>query len=181
MLIGKENRNTMIKYFTCCFVLIFLFALNNNAQSRFAKINGTKANYSIEVPDNYYLKSAIGVNVDIKYVDSYGASIITVIKNLPPDASERDIDHMNDLTDYEFIDQMESMGMQHLTLIKRGFIYLNGIKSHYAYYHDGDLYYHSITQFKKRKILNLTYTCEYIRKDSYMPFVFRVVNSIRWK
>jgi hypothetical protein len=88
---------------------------------------------------------------------------------------------MNEISDDEFIDIMESMGSQNITLIKRGFIYINGVKSFYAYYRDLDLYYHSITQFKNRKNFNLTYTCAYQDKDSYMPYIFRVVNSIKWK
>jgi hypothetical protein len=163
------------------FVLIFLISTNANAQMIFNKVFGKKASYSIEVPKQYYLKEAIGANVDIKYIDSYGASVITVVKKLPSDIRESDIYHMNDQSDYEFIDEMEAMGMQNISLIKRGLIYFNGVKSYYAYYRDLDLYYHSITQFKKGKNFNLTYTCAYQQKDSYMPYIFRVVNSINWK
>ena len=163
------------------FGLIYLMNFNAKSQMLFNKVFGKKAAYSIEVPKQYYTKEAIGANVDIKYINSVGASIITVVKTLPSDIRESDINHMNDQSDYEFIDEMEAMGMQNISVIKRGFIYLNGIKSHYAYYRDNNLYFHSITQFKSHKILNLTYTCEYQNKDSYMPYIFRVVNSIKWE
>ena len=163
------------------FALIFLVNFNAKSQMIFKKVFGKKATYSIEVPKQYSIKEAIGANVDIKYVDSYGASVITVVKKLPQGASEKDINQMNQISDFEFIDIMESMGSQNISLIKRGFIYINGVNSFYAYYRDLDLYYHSITQFKKGKNFNLTYTCAYQQKDSYMPYIFRVVNSIKWK
>jgi hypothetical protein len=161
--------------------LFFLIGINANAQMLFNKVFGKKATYSIEVPKQYYSKEAIGANVDIKYIDKYGASVITVVKTLPQELGENDINQMNEISDYEFIDIMEAMGSQNISLIKRGFIYINGVKSHYAYYRDVDLYYHSITQFKKGKNFNLTYTCAYQEKESYMPYIFRVVNSIKWK
>jgi hypothetical protein len=162
------------------FTLFFLMNFNAKSQMLFNKVFGRKATYSIEVPKQYSIREAIGANVDIKYVDKYGASVITVVRNLPQGASEKDINQMNEISDYEFIDIMESMGSQNITLIKRGLIYINGVKSFYAYYRDHNLYYHSITQFKKRKNFNLTYTCAYEDKDSYMPYIFRVVNSIKW-
>ena len=162
-------------------ILSLIYYLNSSAQISFLKISGKKANYSIEVPGDYYIKSAIGANVDIKYINSDGASIITVVKNLASDVRESDINHMNDPSDFEFVEEMEAMGLQNISVIKRGFLYINGNKSHYAYYRDNYLYYHSITQLKNRKILNLTYTCEYRSRDLYMAYIFRVVNSIRWK
>ena len=162
-------------------IVAFLCNIGSRAQIPFNRVIGKKANYSLDVPGNYFSKSAIGANVDIKYINSEGASIITVVKSLPSDVRESDIKHMNDPSEYEFVEEMESMGLQNISLIKRGFLVVNGVKSHFAYYRDNDLYYHSITQFKNRKILNLTYTCEYRSRDLYMPYIFRVVNSLRWK
>lgn len=166
-----------IVYTFLTFTLLYLTTI---AQVPFDKVYGNKGTYFIEVPKRYFPMSAVGANVDIKYSNDEGASIITVVKNLPSNVRESDINHMNDVSNYEFIEQMESMGMQNISVIKRGFIYINGVKSHYAYYRDDLLYYHSITQFKKRKILNLLYTCEYHKKDLYMSYIFRVMNSIHW-
>jgi len=169
-----------IKIAIFSFFLLLNF-LDSNGQTSFLKVLSTKAPYSIEIPEGYFEKKRIGVNVDMKYVDSRGASIVTVVKNLPPDIKESDISHLNSASDYEFSEEMAAMGLFNVVVIKKGFIIINGVKSSYVYYRDNELYYHSITQFKRRKILNLTYTCEYENRDLYMPYVFVVVNSIKWK
>ena len=61
----------------------------------------------------------------------------------------------------------------------QGYIYINGRKSFFVYYKDYNLYYHTITQFRRGKLINLTYACENSRRDSYMPYIFRVVNSLK--
>ena len=156
-----------------------LFVVQVHSQVTFKTIAGNKANYSISIPANYTSKTAIGANVDLKYVNSEGASIVTVVRTLPNGVKESDIDQMNIPSNQEFIDGLEANGLQNITVIKRGFIDINGVRSYFAYYRDTELYYHTITQFRKGKLINLTYTCENSKRENYMPYIFRVVNSLK--
>lgn len=168
-----------MKFISLILLLISFFNVTSFSQVKFKTIQGSKANYSITIPSNYYVKDAIGANVDIKYVNSEGASIVTVVRTLPSNVSESDIDQMNIPSNQEFIDQLEANGMQNINVIKRGFIEINGVRSYFAYYRDTELYYHTITQFRKGKLINLTYTCEDAKREIYMPYIFRVINSLR--
>lgn len=164
------------------FVLLLLFSFATHilySQVSFKTVEGVKANYSLSIPSDYFKKDAIGANVDLKYVNSEGASIVTVIKNLPPDIKESDIDQLTNETDQEFIDGLESTGLQNIEVIKRGLLIINGVTSCFAYYKDNKLYYHTITQFRKGKLINLTYTCENDKRELYMPYIFRVINSLK--
>lgn len=168
-----------MKFTTLTIALISLFNVQIFSQVTFKTVQGSKANYSISIPSNYYVKDAIGANVDIKYANSEGASIVTVVRTLPSGVKESDIDQMSIPSNQEFIDQLEGNGMQNITVIKRGFIEINGVRSYFAYYRDTELYYHTITQFRKGKLINLTYTCENAKRETYMPYIFRVVNSLK--
>jgi len=63
-------------------LLFLLFVIQVHSQITFKTIAGSKANYSISIPSNYTSKTAIGANVDLKYVNSEGVSIVTVV-NVP--------------------------------------------------------------------------------------------------
>lgn len=164
-------------------IIILLLALLSSsdlyAQLTFKTVKGTKANYSISIPSDYTLAKIIGGNIDIKYSNSEGASINTVVKNLPSEVSDNDIEQMNIQSDAEFVNQLESNGLENVTVIKRGMKIVNGINSCFAYYKDAELYYHTIMQFRKGKLILLTFTCEYSKKGLYMPIIFRVVNSLK--
>lgn len=149
------------------------------AQVSFKAVLGKKANYKISIPSDYIAKTIIGENVDLKFTNSEGATIVTVVNILPTEYNDNDILEMEKLSDYEVIEQFEARGMFNVTLLKKGILKINGVNSFYTYCHDNLLYYHSITQFKKRKIINLTYTCEYSKLNSYSAYIFRVVNSLK--
>lgn len=168
-----------MKFTALTILFVSLFNLQVFSQVTFKTVQGYKANYSITIPSNYFTKDAIGANVDLKFANSEGASIVTVVRTLPNGVKESDIDQMNIPSDQDFIDQLEANGMQNITVIKRGFIDLNGVRSYFAYYRDTELYYHTITQFRKGKLINLTYTCENVKRETYMPYIFRVVNSLK--
>jgi hypothetical protein len=169
----------MKKTFTLFLFFFFTTTHILYSQVSFKTVEGSKANYSISIPSDYFKKDATGANVDLKYANSEGASIVTVIKNLPPDIKESDIDQLAIETDQEFIDGLESTGLQNIEVIKRGFLIINGVRSYFAYYKDNKLYYHTITQFRKGKLINFTYTCENDKRELYMPYIFRVVNSLK--
>ncbi len=149
-------------------------------QIEFKTIQGTKANYTISVPSTYKISSAIGKNVDIKFIDDNGASIITVLKKLSG-IQEKDIEIMGAQSDSEIKTQLEATGLQNITVINKGFTYVNDVKSFFIYYKNNSLYFHQISQFRKGNILTLTYACFNSQRDSYMPYIYRVANSIEWK
>ena len=155
-----------------------------HAQNQFQTVHGGKANYTIEIPNNFNSKNAIGANVDLKFGDKNGAAIVTVIKKLPPNVNDEQIAEMSYPSDLQVVNQFENNGMQNVSLIKRGFIFISGVKSYFIYYTasvDGTtLYYHTINQFVNGKMLNLTISCEYSNKASYMPYIYRIVNSIKY-
>jgi len=104
---------------------------------------------------------------------------VTVVKKVPSSFSGFDISAMTNPSDYEVVQQLESNGMQNVTIIKRGMILINGIHTYYAYYQDLENYYHTINQIRKGKLINVTYTCNYSKKETYMPYIFRVINSLK--
>ena len=159
--------------------MISFMTTNIYSQVIFKTIRGYKADYSISIPEKYFPRQAIGANIDIKYANSEGASIITVVKNLPAGIDEGDIKQMNSPTDQEFVDVLESSGMQNVSVIKRGFMVINGVNSYFAYYREAELYHHTVTQYRKGKSIHLSYTFDYSKKGSYMPYVFRVINSLK--
>lgn len=164
------------------FIPLFIFLVSSTslfAQVSFEIVQGTKANYSLSIPLNYVSKEAIGANIDLKYVNSEGASIVTTVRKLPVGVSDEQIVEMGSLADEDVINQLEANGMENVTLIKRGFLTINNVKSYFMYFTDETLYHHSINQFKRGKIINLTITCEYSKKASYMPYIFRVTNSLK--
>ena len=138
---------------------------------------GQKADYSIEIPKYYTRKQNIGANVDLKFADSLGASIITVVKSIPG-ATENDIHQMR-LTDDQIVAHYESEGAQNVKVIKTGFKPINGTDTYYMIYTDDKMYHQSINLIKDGKLITLTYSCDVDRKDSYSPYIYRVINSLR--
>lgn len=153
------------------FVLLSLLILKTSiAQTKFIIKQGAKANYSIEVPASFLPKETIGANIDLKFANKSGASIITTVKKLPINVRDEQIIEMSYPSDQQVKNQFEANGMEDVILIKRGFITINGVKSYFIYYTsnvDGTvLYCQSINQFKNGKMINLTFTFEYANKAS---------------
>ncbi len=160
-------------------LFVLFFQLTAIAQAEFQRVKGEKANYSIEIPDGYVPRSSIGANIDLKYINSEGASIITTVRRLPAGTTDDQISEMNGGSDYQIEEQFAANGLTNTKIIKRGFMTINGRKSHYMHYTNGELYFHSVNQIRSGFLVNLTYTCEYAKKDLYMPYIFRVVNSLK--
>jgi hypothetical protein len=162
------------------FAFILLLSFISHGQITFIDIYSKKASYKISIPPNYTIKEAIGLNVDLKFVNEQGFSIVSVVKNGPPGIKSSDINFMNDASDYEIKENLEASGARNIKILNKGVIDVNNHPSAFTYYTDGELYYHSITQFRKGKILNLTYTCTLQQRDITMPYIFRVINSLKW-
>jgi hypothetical protein len=171
----------MKRFTKSAIIFLALWGIQNTsiAQKTFQTVRGNKAHYTIEVPSDYSAKDKIGANIDLKYVNSEGASIVTTVRILPDGVKDEQITEMGSLSDAEVVNQLEANGMENVTLIKRGFLTINNVKSYFMYFTDETLYYHSINQFKRGKIINLTITCEYSKKGTYMPYIFRVTNSLK--
>lgn len=168
-----------MKFVIFYFFNVILFQEVGSAQIPFQTVSGIKGNYTLDIPPNYSPKISFGANIDLKFVNPEGASIITVVKKLPDGLSENSIDAFNDISDQQLIDQFESYGSENISIINRGFIKINNVNSYFIYYTDGVLYHHSIFQWKNGINLNFTYTCEYKKKALFMPYIFRVTNSLK--
>ena len=66
------------------FAFILLLSFISHGQIPFNDIYSKKASYKISIPTNYTIKEAIGLNVDLKFVNEQGFSIVSVVKNGPP-------------------------------------------------------------------------------------------------
>lgn len=160
-------------------LLCFQFINYSFSQITFENVNGIKASYTIEIPSNYKKYENIGANIDLKFANIEGASIVTCVKQLPSGTKDSQIKDMAIPSDAWVIDNAKANGMENFMLIKRGLITINGRLSYYLYYTFDDLYFHSITQIRNGKSINLTYTCDYSKKANYMPYIFRIVNSLK--
>lgn len=165
----------------CLFLLIGIVSMG---QVSYSAERGKKANYTIEIPSTFVAKPVIGANVDLKFGNAVGASIVTVVRQLPVGMPDNFIKQLPNQTEYQAKEQMEASGLEDVTIIKRGIVVINGVESFYNYYTtkvDGvTLYYHSISQCVNRKMIVLTLTCEYSEKYSYMAYFNRVVNSLKY-
>ena len=159
-------------------IISFLFLLpfipSSIAQIKFRTVKGIKANYTIEIPPNFQNQVKIGANVDLKYANDQGVSIVTTVVKLP---IYEKIEDLGNITTSDLINFFKSKGKENISIISNGFFLLNGAKTHYMYYRDEILYYHSISQYVQGKCINLTFTCKYTDKTNYMPMLYRVVNS----
>ncbi len=162
------------------FILFTSAHFNTNGQIIFNDIYGKKASYKISVPSSYTLRQAVGANVDLKYVNNQGFSIVTVIKKGPPGIKPDDIKFIVEQTNYDIKEGLEATGLSNLTILNKGITEINGHPTAFIYYTDGELYFHAITQFRKGNIANLTFTCTLREKNSNLAYIYRVVNSLIW-
>lgn len=159
-------------------LLLISFSSSIYSQTTFKTVRGSKTNYSISIPSDYYVLENRG-NIDINYANSEGASINVVVKDLPEGVTEKDITEMSKLTNQQFINQLESGGIFNASVIDRGLIYINGVKSDFKCFKTDQLYYYSVMQFRKGKLICLTYTCSYDDRNNYIKTIKRVVNSLK--
>lgn len=171
------------------FVLSFWALSSLIAQTEFARVSGKKATYSIEIPDNFTYKPPIGKNIDLNYLDNQGNSINTVVMDLPPGIKDGDVSKVYmEITENEYAQGLESMGLTNVKVIKRGTIYINDIESfHYQYtttvYYSGGIkdvrYHYVVSQFRNGKLLQVQYVCEFDKKDLHLPYINRVMRSLK--
>jgi hypothetical protein len=164
----------------CIFLFITSAHFSLSGQIVFNDVYGKKANYKISIPSNYIKSDAIGANVDLKYVNNQGFSIVTVIKKAPTGTKPNDIKFILQSTDYEIKKGLEATGLSNLTILNKGLTEIDGHPSAFVYYTDGELYFHGITLFRNGKVINLTITCTFRERNSNLAYIYRVVNSLVW-
>ena len=160
-------------------LLLIIFSSSLYSQLTYKTIRGSKANYSISIPTNYNIEENTNDNVDINYSNSEGSSINIVVIKLPSSVSEKDVTQLLKTTNQEFINKLNAGGIENVTIIKRGVIFINGIKSVLNYYKDDHLYYYTVMQFRKGNAILLTYTCVYNKIELYLPVIKKVANSLK--
>ncbi|MEI7829690.1 MAG: hypothetical protein WCI31_07960 [Prolixibacteraceae bacterium] len=162
-------------------LVCFFSIIDSHGQIPFITVHGSKANYSITIPEDYVPKTIVGSNVDLKYANEVGASIVTVVTKAPYGAKESDLQQLANTPNSQLISQLESTGLENIAIINKGLRQINGVTSYFAYYRSKVLYHHVITQLVNGVIVSLTCTCDYQFKDSYLPYINRVANSLEWK
>jgi hypothetical protein len=86
---------------------------------------------------------------------------------------------MRNISNEALINQLSFGGTERVKLLKRKFEVINGRNSFVLDYKDSELYTHSIMQYRNGKIIHLQYTCPLEKKSSYLPYIFRVSNSLK--
>ena len=168
-----------VKIILCLVLCVLGLFQNLSAQNKFVIIKGIKANYSIEIPEGFFDNESIGVNVDLKYVARDGSSIVTTVKQLPKGISDDQILNLDNISAQQITSQFRANGMEGFELINKGLITINNKKTFFLYYTDGILYYHTVNQYNSGKVINLTFTCSITKKGYYMPYIYRVTNSLK--
>lgn len=141
-----------------------------------------KYSYSIEIPKGYSQEEIVGKNVDLKYVNNKGYSIVLVVKKLPKN-EKGSIDDMMSLSDDFWINMMPYSDMK---IIKKGNVFVDNTKGFFMSYTAKEvidkepLYYNNYVFIKNGVIYTLTTTCK--PEDIYdmRSVFFRVSNSLKF-
>jgi len=141
-----------------------------------------KYSYSIEIPKGYSQQEIVGKNVDLKYVNDKGYSIILVVKKLPQDA-KGSIDDMSTVSNDTWIKMSPFSEMK---IIKKGSLFVDNTKGFFISYTAKEvidkepLYYNNYMFIKNSVIYTLTTTCK--QEDIYdmRSVFFRVSNSLKF-
>lgn len=176
-------ENILKKKLTIALKILLLISVTSYVsfgQIPFNDVYGKKENYKISIPEDYSRKEAVGANVDLKFVNNQGYSIVTVVKTGPAGLKSSDIEFMANASDYDVKKGLEATGLSNITILNKGLIEINDYPSGFIYYTDGDLYFHAITQFRKGKVINLTFTCTLSERNSNMAYIYKVINSLKW-
>ena len=176
-------KNILKKKLTIALKILLLISVTSYVsfgQITFNEVYGKKEKYKISIPKDYSRKEAVGANVDLNFVNNQGFSIVSVVKTGPAGLKSSDIEFMANASDYDVKKGLEATGLSNITILNKGLIEINDYPSGFIYYTDGDLYFHAITQFRKGKVINLTFTCSLNQRSSNMAYIYRVINSLKW-
>ena len=152
---------------------------------------GKRMNYELEVPCRFNYKKPVGKNIDLNFVDDRGNNINVLIVSFPGLTEKITIHGLASIPDELFVEDMEGIGLNNVRVIKRGITRYGGREYYFAYYTTSASggngksahYHHQISQIKDNTMVTLSYSCDPIRKDREMPYIYRVMQSFKigWK
>lgn len=169
-------------------LILFLTALQTaHAQDDYRMEYGQRMDYTLEVPCRFYYKKPVGKNIDLNFVDAKGYNINVLILNFPDEtAGQVDIETLANIDDVFFVEDLESIGLNNVQVIKRGTTWYGDAKYYFAYYTSTVSnkqiktmvqYHHAIIRIVDNKLIQLSYHCDFSSKDKEMPYIFRVMQS----
>lgn len=159
---------------------IFIIILNACA---FAQKTMRSANYgyTIEIPDAFVKKPIIVKNIDLKFANSKGSSIVVVVKKLPQDAVNADVAVLSSFTNGQLVEIL-SASLDDVKIIKRGLTQINGVKAYYVDITHGKgnsmLYGSNYCLFKGGSQYTVTTTCSPKDRSKIGIYFFRAVQSL---
>ena len=104
---------------------------NSLADSKFCTVLGLRASYSLEIPCDYKLQNSIGKNVDLRYADLQGASVVMVVKQLATNTPDNQIRQFENISIKELRYSIEANGVENVKISKTGFLTINGRLSYF--------------------------------------------------
>ena len=141
-----------------------------------------KYSYTIEIPKGYSQEEIVGKNVDLKYVNDKGYSIVLVVKALPENETAS-IDDMLSLSDDFWINMSPYSEMK---IIKKGTVYVDNTKGFFMSYTAKEvidkepLYYSNYMFIKNGVIYTLTANCNPNDIYDMRSVFFRLSNSLKF-
>lgn len=141
-----------------------------------------KYSYSIEIPKGYSQEEITGKNVDLKYVNDKGYSIVLVVKKIPEN-EKFSIDDMLEVSDDFWI---KILPYSEIKIIKKGTVFVDNTKGLFISYTAKEfidkepLYYSNYMFLKNGVIYTLTATCKQDDIYNMRSVFFRVSNSIKF-
>lgn len=158
------------------FILVVIsFSQAFNAQTNDIIVQGRKESYSVLIPEGYVAKKSIGTNVDLKYVNHHGCSVVTVVREI----LKKDFDKEVMASDLEIKESLELSGHENVTIIKRGTRIENGVKTYVCIFEANGLYNYSVSKYFNKKLISLNYGVLLGFKDLYKMDAFKVSNSLK--
>lgn len=142
-----------------------------------------KYSYSIEIPKGFISKDYIGKNVDFKYFDAKGNSIVIVVKRLLPKEEGLNID---DLLEIPNSDWEANLQMTNLVVKKKGIVYLDNQKGMFLHYTAKDdtknytIYYTNYFFIYNKHMYVLTAACEDTDLVEMGATFFRALQSFKF-
>lgn len=180
----KQSKKFMIlnrRYFLYLKLPIFFFTSLTTfgqiliAQTNDIVVNGKKAHYSVLIPEGFIARQAKGANVDLKYVNNQGCSIVTVVLDQSKEVFDQEIMQ----SDFETKNDLELNGLENVTIIKRGARIVDGVETYICIFDANNLHNYSVTKYIGKRVVNLNIGIPIRLKNLYKPDIFKVSNSFK--
>ena len=165
-------------------VIILIFICFQISKVYCQNFKSSKYGYQIEIPKNYNLKESIGKNIDFKAINTFGSSVIIVVKKLPAELNSYSAKDMNE-TPKEEMENSLSEYMPNPKFIKSGLSKLDTEDAFWYHYtsnqgNEPKMYHINYSTCVKGFIYVLTCSCLQKDLDSNMPTFIRAVQSFKF-